>query len=177
MFVLAYHRTYRLHTIISRCTNNFGPYQFPEKLIPKTIIRASLNLKVPIYGLGRNVRDWIYVLDHCEALDMLLQDGKEGEIYNISSGNEHENIEVVKRILKIMDKDEALIEFVEDRPGHDVRYSLDSSKIRSELGWKPKHNFNDALKETVKWYLKNEYWWKTLATEQILHPTPWKLKW
>jgi dTDP-glucose 4,6-dehydratase len=177
MLVLAYHRTYGLHTIISRCTNNFGPYQFPEKLIPKTIIRASLNLKVPIYGLGRNVRDWIHVLDHCEALDMLLQDGKEGEIYNISSGNEYENIEVVKRILKIMDKDESLIEFVEDRPGHDVRYSLDSSKIRSELGWKPKYNFKDALKETVKWYLKNEYWWKPLATEQVLHPTPWKLKW
>jgi dTDP-glucose 4,6-dehydratase len=177
MLVLAYHRTYGLHTIISRCTNNFGPYQFPEKLIPKTIIRASLNLKVPIYGLGRNVRDWIHVLDHCEALDMLLKDGKEGEIYNISSGNEYENIEVVKRILKIMDKDESLIEFVEDRPGHDVRYSLDSSKIRSELGWKPKYNFKDALKETVKWYLKNEYWWKPLATEQVLHSTPWKLKW
>jgi len=177
MLVLAYHRTYRLHTIISRCTNNFGPYQFPEKLIPKTIIRASLNLKVPIYGLGRNIRDWIYVLDHCEALDMLLQHGKEGEIYNISSGNEYENIEVVKRILEIMNKDESLIEFVEDRPGHDIRYSLDSSKIKNELGWKPKHNFKDALKETVKWYLKNEYWWKPLATEQVLHPTPWKLKW
>ena len=177
MFVLTYHRTYGLDTIISRCTNNYGPYQFPEKLIPKTIIRASLNLKIPIYGSGKNVRDWIYVLDHCEALNILLQNGEPGEIYNISSGNEYENIELVKRILKIMNKDESLIEFVEDRPGHDIRYSLNSSKIRSELGWKPKHNFEDALQETVKWYLKNQWWWKPIATEQVLHPTPWKLKW
>ena len=177
MFVLAYHRTYGLDTIISRCTNNYGPYQFPEKLIPKTIIRASLNLKIPIYGSGKNVRDWIYVLDHCEALNILLQNGEPGEIYNISSGNEYENIELVKRILKIMNKDESLIEFVEDRPGHDIRYSLNSSKIRSELGWKPNHNFEDALQETVKWYLKNQWWWKPIATEQVLHPTPWKLKW
>ena len=177
MFVLTYHRTYGLDTIISRCTNNYGPYQFPEKLIPKTIIRASLNLKIPIYGSGKNVRDWIYVLDHCEALNILLQNGEPGEIYNISSGNEYENIELVKRILKIMNKDESLIEFVEDRPGHDIRYSLNSSKIRSELGWKPNHNFEDALQETVKWYLKNQWWWKPIATEQVLHPTPWKLKW
>jgi len=177
MFVLAYHKIYGLNMVISRCTNNFGPYQFPEKLLPKTVIRASLNLKIPIYGSGRNVRDWIYVLDHCEALNILLQKGEPGETYNISSGNEYENIELVKRILKIMNKDESLIEFVEDRPGHDIRYSLNSSKIRSELGWKPKHNFEDALQETVKWYLKNQWWWKPIATEQVLHPTPWKLKW
>ncbi len=177
MLVLAYHRTYGLDAMITRCTNNFGPYQFPEKLLPKTIIRASLNLKIPVYGSGKNVRDWIYVLDHCEALDMLLQKGKAGDIYNISSENEYRNIEVVKRILKMMDKDESLIKFVEDRPGHDVRYSLDASKIRSELGWKPKHHFEGALQETVKWYLENEWWWKPIATEQVLHPTPWKLKW
>jgi len=177
MFILAYHRTYGLDVVITRCTNNFGPYQFPEKLIPKTILRASMNLKIPIYGSGKNVRDWIYVLDHCEALDTVLEKGRSGEIYNISAGNELTNLEVVRKILKIMNKDESLIEFVEDRPGHDVRYSLDSSKIRKELGWKPKHDFEEALKQTVEWYLKNEWWWKPLATEQILHPTPWKLKW
>jgi len=177
MFILAYHRTYGLDVVITRCTNNFGPYQFPEKLIPKTILRASMNLKIPVYGSGKNVRDWIYVLDHCEALDTVLEKGGSGEIYNISAGNELTNLEVVRKILKIMNKDESLIEFVEDRPGHDVRYSLDSSKIRKELGWKPKHDFEEALKQTVEWYLENEWWWKPLATEQILHPTPWKLKW
>ena len=177
LLVLAYHRTYGLNVVVTRCTNNFGPYQFPEKLLPKTIIRASLNLKIPIYGSGKQVRDWIYMLDHCEALDILLQKGKAGEIFNIPSGNEYENIEVVKKILKIMDKDESLIEFVEDRPGHDVRYSLDSSKIRRELDWTPKYHFEEALQETVEWYMKNDSWWKHLATEQILHPTPWTLKW
>lgn len=177
MFCLAYHRTYDLDITITRCTNNFGPYQFPEKLIPKTIIRASLNLKVPVYGSGKNVRDWIYVIDHCEALEKVLFNGKSGEIYNISAGNEYQNIEVVKRILQIMDKPEDLIEFVADRPGHDIRYSLDSSKIRKELGWRPKHSFDKALEETVNWYLNNVEWWKPLANEKILHPTPWKLKW
>ena len=177
MFVLAYVRTYGLYAMITRCTNNFGPYQFPEKLIPKTIIRASMNLKVPIYGTGKNVRDWIYVLDHCEAIDLVMQKGEKGEIYNISSGEEKTNLEVVTEILKIMGKDESLIEFVEDRPGHDLRYSLDSSKIREELGWKPKHSFKEGIRETVKWYLENEWWWKPLADERTLHPTPWKLKW
>jgi len=177
MFCLAYHRTYDLDITITRCTNNFGPYQFPEKLIPKTIIRASLNLKVPVYGSGKNVRDWIYVIDHCEALEKVLFNGKSGEIYNISAGNEYQNIEVVKRILQIMDKPDDLIEFVADRPGHDIRYSLDSSKIRKELGWRPKHSFDKALEETVNWYLNNVEWWKPLANEKILHPTPWKLKW
>ena len=177
MFCLAYHRTYDLDIIITRCTNNFGPYQFPEKLIPKTIIRANLNLKIPVYGSGKNVRDWIYVIDHCEALEKALFKGKSGEIYNISAGNEYQNIEVVKRILQIMDKSEDLIEFVADRPGHDVRYSLDSSKIRDELGWRPRYSFDEALEETVNWYLDNEKWWRPLANEKILHPTPWKLKW
>jgi len=177
MFCLAYHRTYNLDVIITRCTNNFGPYQFPEKLVPKTIIRASLGMKVPIYGSGRNVRDWIYVLDHCEALNLVLERGRPGEIYNISSGNEIDNFALVKKILSIMGKDESLIEFVEDRPGHDVRYSLDSSKIRRELEWRPRHTLEEALKDVVEWYLKNEWWWRPLADERVLHPTPWKLRW
>jgi dTDP-glucose 4,6-dehydratase len=177
MFCLAYHRTYRLDVIIARCTNNFGPYQFPEKLIPKTVIRARLGMKVPIYGTGKNVRDWLYVLDNCEAIDLLLQNGRAGEIYNISAGNELESIEIVKRVLKIMGKDEKIIEFVEDRPGHDIRYSLDSTKIRRELGWKPRHSLDEALKSTVEWYLENESWWREIVDERILHPTPWKLRW
>ncbi len=176
MLVLAYHRTYGLDVIITRSTNNFGPYQFPEKLIPKTIIRAYLGLKIPIYGTGRNVRDWIYVIDHCEALLLVLFKGRSGEIYNISAYNELENIEVVRRILRIMGKDESLIEFVEDRPGHDVRYSIDSTKIRTELGWRPKYKFDEALEYTVQWYLRNEWWWRPLATEEVIHPTPWKLR-
>lgn len=176
MFVLAYSRTYGIHAVITRCTNNYGPYQFPEKLIPKTIIRASMNLKIPIYGTGKNIRDWIYVLDHCEAIDLVMKEGEKGEIYNISSGEEKTNLEVVKTILSIMGKDESLIEFVEDRPGHDLRYSLDSSKIR-ELGWKPKHSFKEGIRETVEWYMQNEWWWKPLINEKILHPTPWKLNW
>jgi len=177
LFCQAYHRTYGLDVVITRCTNNFGPYQFPEKLIPKVIIRASLGMKVPIYGSGKNVRDWIYVLDHCEALDNVLRKGKSGEIYNISSGNELDNLTLVKKILELMKKDESLIEFVEDRPGHDIRYSLDSSKIRRELSWKPRHSLEDSLNKTVEWYLRNEWWWKPLAKENVLHPTPWKLRW
>jgi len=175
MFVLAYVRTYDLNAVITRCTNNYGVYQFPEKLIPKTIIRAKLNMKIPVYGTGKNVRDWIYVEDHCEAISLVLAKGEKGEIYNISSGEERTNLEVVSEILRIIGKPD-LIEFVEDRPGHDIRYSLDSSKIR-ELGWKPGHKFEEGLKETIEWYLKNEEWWKPLADEKILHPTPWKLEW
>ena len=177
LFALAYHRTYNLNIVIARCTNNYGPYQYPEKLIPKTIIRATLNLPIPIYGKGTNIRDWIYVQDFCEALELLLKKGRSGEIYNISANNELQNMDVVKTILKIMNKPMNLITFVEDRPGHDIRYSLDSSKIRTELNWKPKHNFEEALKQTVDWYINNEWWWKPLATEKTLHPTPWKLKW
>jgi len=173
-FVFAYHRTYGLDALITRSTNNFGPYQFPEKLVPKTILRASMGLKIPIYGSGKNVRDWIYVLDHCEALRIVLEKGKSGEIYNISSHNEYENIEVVRKILELMGKDDSLIEFVEDRPGHDIRYSLDSSKLNN-LGWRPKYDFEKALEQTVKWYLENKWWWKPIVTEEVLHPTPWKL--
>lgn len=175
LIVMAYVRTYGLNAVITRCTNNYGPYQFPEKLIPKAIIRAKMDMSIPIYGTGKNVRDWIYVNDHCEAINLVLERGKRGEIYNISSGEEKTNLEVVSEILGIMEKPD-LAEFVEDRPGHDVRYSLDSSKIR-KLGWKPKYGFSEGLKETVEWYLENEWWWKPLADEKVLHPTPWRLKW
>ncbi|MDG6921217.1 MAG: dTDP-glucose 4,6-dehydratase [Nitrososphaerota archaeon] len=177
MLIRAYHRTYGLKAIITRCTNNFGPHQSPEKLVPKTIIRAGFGLKIPLYGKGRNIRDWVYVKDHCEAIDAVLRKGKSGQVYNISSGVELENFEVVSAILELLGKPLSLIEHVEDRPGHDLRYSLDSSKIRNQLSWKPKHSFRRALAKTVEWYLKNENWWKPLTDERVLHPTPWKLSW
>jgi dTDP-glucose 4,6-dehydratase len=175
MFVLAYNKTYGLNTSITRCTNNFGPCQLPEKLIPKTIIRALKNLPIPIYGTGTNIRDWIYVQDHCEAIETVLEKGKSGEVYNVSAGNEVTNIEIVKKILAIVHKPESLMTFVEDRPGHDIRYSLDSTKLRSMLGWQPKFVFNESLEITVRWYLENEHWWMPFATENILHPMPWKI--
>ncbi len=175
-FALAYYKTYSLDVTVTRCTNNYGPYQFPEKLIPKTIIRALKNLSIPIYGSGKNIRDWIYVQDHCEAIDFVLERGKPGEIYNISAGNELSNTQIATKILNLLNKSEDSITFVEDRPGHDIRYSLDSSKIRSKLGWKPKTPFEEALEATVDWYQRNEWWWKPLATHKILHPTPWKLR-
>jgi len=174
MFVKAYCRTYDVNASITRCTNNFGPYQFPEKLIPKTIIRGIKNLQIPIYGAGKNIRDWLYVEDHCRAIDLVLREGRRGEIYNVSSGNEITNTELVKRILSILGKNEDMITFVEDRPGHDLRYSLDSSKLRSNLGWKPRFTFEKALEATVRWYRNNEKWWKPLATKEILSPRPWK---
>ena len=174
MFVLSYQKTYHLHVSITRCTNNFGPYQLPEKLIPKTIIRALKNLSIPIYGSGTNIRDWIYVQDHCTAIETVLKDGEAGEVYNISAGNEISNIEIARKILKSLKKPESLITFVEDRPGHDFRYSLDSNKVRSELGWHPRFSFKKSLESTVKWYVENEHWWKPISTEAILHPTPWK---
>lgn len=175
-FVLGYARTYGLDASITRCTNNYGPYQFPEKLIPKAIIRLARSLKVPIYGTGTNVRDWIYVLDHCRAVEIVMKKGKAGEVYNISSGEERTNLEVVRELLRIMGKDEGHIEQVEDRPGHDLRYSLDSSKLRG-LGWRPERGFEEGLRETVEWYSKNDGWWKPLADERTLHPAPWKLSW
>ena len=175
--VLGWARTYGLDASITRCTNNYGPYQFPEKLIPKTIIRASMGLKVPVYGTGQNVRDWLYVLDHVEAIELVLLEGEPREVYNISAGEERTNIEVVKTILGIIGKNEDMIEFVEDRPGHDLRYSLDSSKIRAQLGWKPRHRFEGGIEKTVRWYLENETWWRPLVNERALHPTPWKLGW
>jgi dTDP-glucose 4,6-dehydratase len=177
VFVLAYARTFGLEAMITRCTNNYGPYQFPEKLIPKTIIRACGGLKIPVYGTGQNVRDWIYVMDHCRAVEQVLLRGRKGEIYNISAAEEKTNLEVIKTILHIMGKDENLIEFVEDRPGHDLRYSLDSSKLRRELGWHPEQSFDDVMEKTVNWYLQNESWWKPLMDDKVLHSTPWKLSW
>lgn len=177
VFVLAYARTYGLPAMITRCTNNYGPHQFPEKLIPKTILRAMKSLKIPIYGTGQNVRDWIYVTDHCRAVEQVLQRGVAGEIYNISSGEERTNLEVAKTILSALGKDESLIEFVEDRPGHDVRYSLDSSKIRRELNWHPGQSFDKGIRKTVTWYLQNEIWWRHLAEDKVLHSTPWRLNW
>lgn len=173
MLCHAYHRTYGLDIIITRCTNNFGPYQFPEKLIPKTIIRAQKNLPIPIYGTGESIRDWLYVLDHCEAISLALKKGKPGETYNISSGNEIPTKTIVKKILDILSKPEELMTHVEDRPGHDIRYSLDSSKIRIELGWMPKNKFEYSLKKTVEWYIENDWWWEPLLTEEILQQTPW----
>ncbi len=177
MFVMAYHRTYGLHTVVTRCTNNFGPYQFPEKLIPKTIIRSILNLKVPLYGTGRQVRDWIYVTDHCHAIDLVVDKGVPGTVYNIAGGNELENVKLVETILEILGKPNSFIEHVEDRPGHDLRYSLDPARLTKELGWKPRHEFREGLRATVDWYLKNEQWWKPIADDRTLSPTPWKLKW
>ena len=174
MFALSYHKTFRLNVSITRCTNNFGPHQLPEKLIPKTIIRAIRNLCIPIYGTGTNIRDWIYVLDHCAAVEAVLEKGVAGEVYNVSAGNEVTNIEIVKRILDLLHKPESLITFVEDRPGHDTRYSLDSSKLSSQLGWQPKFSFQEALESTVKWYVENEKWWTPFATDDILSATPWK---
>ncbi len=174
MFVLAYHRTYKLNASITRCTNNFGPYQLPEKLIPKAVIRALRNLSIPLYGTGTNIRDWIYVIDHCSAIDTVLNKGQPGEIYNVSASNESTNIEIVKKIMEILGKPETLISFVEDRPGHDTRYSLNSAKLRTQLGWKPTYNFKEALESTVKWYSENEKWWAPFATESVLSSTPWK---
>ncbi|MDR1992408.1 MAG: dTDP-glucose 4,6-dehydratase [Nitrososphaerota archaeon] len=175
MFALSYQRTYGLNITLTRCTNNFGPYQLPEKLIPKTIIRALRDLPIPLYGKGQNIRDWLYVTDHCCAINTVLKDGKPGEIYNISASNEIPNIEIVKKILTQLKKPQTLITFVEDRPGHDLRYSLDSQKIQTQLNWKPKAGFEDSLTSTVEWYLQNERWWTPFATDVILHPTPWRI--
>ncbi len=173
LLVKSYSVTYDSDVVITRCTNNYGPRQFAEKLIPKTIILASQNRKIPIYGKGMNVRDWIYVDDHCDAVLLALLNGKTGESYNISANNEIDNITIVKKILKIMNKPEDLIEFVEDRPGHDLRYSLDSTKISEKLEWKIKMSFEEGLKNTVQWYLDNPELLNTVSST-ALDPTPWK---
>ena len=175
--VSSYARTYETKCIITRCTNNFGPFQFPEKLIPKTIIRAEKNLNVPLYGDGNQIRSWIYVLDHVSAIESLITKGEPGETYNITSWNEISNKIIVGKILSIMGKSNDLIEYVGDRPGHDKRYSIDSSKIQNEIGWKPAYDFDNAIKQTVDWYLKNKDWWESLANEKMLHPQPWTLSW
>jgi dTDP-glucose 4,6-dehydratase len=175
MFALAYHKTYGLNISITRCTNNFGPYQMTEKLIPKTIICALHNQPIPLYGSGKNMRDWIYIQDHCSAIDTVLQKGIAGQIYNLSTGHEIQNIDLVKKILTQLDKPETLISQVEDRPGHDTRYSIDSTNIQTTLGWKPKHDFEKSLKTTIQWYTENPQWWTPTAASNILHATPWKL--
>jgi dTDP-glucose 4,6-dehydratase len=173
LLVNSYSVTYDSDVIITRCTNNYGPKQFPEKLIPKTIILAKQGKKIPIYGKGTNIRDWIYVDDHCDGVLLSLLDGKSGQSYNISGNNEMDNITIVKRVLDIMGKSEDLIEFVEDRPGHDYRYSMNSSKISKEMGWKSKTSFDEGIQKTVDWYLNHEEIWKDL-TPSTLNPTPWK---
>tara|TARA_Y100000782_G_scaffold42065_1_gene47112 strand:- start:36 stop:1025 length:990 start_codon:yes stop_codon:yes gene_type:complete len=173
LLIKSYITTFGSDVIITRCTNNFGPRQFIEKLIPKTIILANQNKKIPIYGNGKNIRDWIYVDDHCEAVSLALFNGKSGESYNISAGNEMDNLTIVRKILDIMNKSEDLIEFVDDRPGHDFRYSMNSKKISSELGWKTKSNFNENLKTTIEWYLENPDILNNLSST-VLDQTPWK---
>ena len=173
LLVNSYIVTYDCDCVITRCTNNYGSRQFPEKLIPKTLILASQNKKVPIYGEGKNIRDWIFVDDHCEAVYKVLLRGKSGESYNISANNEVDNLTIVKKILGILDKPQDLIKSVEDRPGHDFRYSLDSSKVRSQLNWSENTNFDDGLKKTVDWYLSNPKWWQNIS-QDILKSTPWK---
>jgi len=175
--VAAYKNTYGLKCIITRCTNNFGPYQFPEKLIPKTIIRALKDLKVPLYGGGHQIRSWIYVLDHVNAIESLISNDAVGEVYNITAWNEISNKEIVEKILTLLDKSSDLMETVGDRPGHDIRYSIDSSKIEKFTGWKPQFQFDEALKDTVQWYKENPSWWEPLVNDRTLHPQPWKLDW
>ena len=177
LLVGSYRRTYGIDCIVTRCTNNFGPNQFPEKLIPKTIIRALKNLKIPLYGDGNQIRSWIYVYDHVDAIDSLISKGRTGEIYNIAAWNEISNKNIVGKILEFMNKSTDLIEFVSDRPGHDKHYSIDSSKIKNEINWIPKYDFDLALKETVNWYIENKEWWEPLVNEKTLHPQPWTLNW
>ena len=158
LLVMAYYRTYGLPVTISRCSNNYGPYQFPEKLIPLTIMKALNNEKIPVYGTGENVRDWIHVHDHNVGVDLIVRNGKVGEVYNLGGYSERHNIDIVKTILKQMGKSEDLITFVEDRKGHDLRYAIDSSKVEKELGWELTYTFEDGIKETIDWYLNNKAW-------------------
>ncbi|MHB8930994.1 MAG: dTDP-glucose 4,6-dehydratase [Melioribacteraceae bacterium] len=164
MAVLAFHHTYGLPVVITRCSNNYGPLQFPEKLIPLMIINALGNKKLPVYGDGLNVRDWIYVIDHNKAAELVFEKGKSGEVYNIGASREMKNIEIVKLILKKLGKGEELIEYVKDRPGHDRRYAIDSSKIQNELGWKPSFEFEQAISDTIDWYLNNKSWWERIIS-------------
>lgn len=164
LLALAYYRTYGLPVTISRCSNNYGPYHFPEKLIPLMIINALHDKKLPVYGTGENVRDWLYVEDHCSAIDLIVRKGRVGEVYNIGGHNEKTNLEVVKTILKELGKGEDLITFVKDRPGHDRRYAIDPAKIHQELGWLPQTSFAEGIKKTIKWYLDNEDWWQRIIS-------------
>ena len=168
LLVLAYHRTYNLPVTISRCSNNYGPYHFPEKLIPLMIQKALRDEPLPVYGNGENVRDWLYVGDHCNAIDLVVRNGKDGEVYNIGGHNEKSNLEVVKTILKALNKPETLITYVKDRPGHDLRYAMDPTKIETELGWKPEYNFETGIQETIKWNLENQKWLKNVESGEYM---------
>ena len=168
LLVRAYCKTYGLPTVITRCSNNYGPYQFPEKLIPLMISNALEDNPLPVYGDGMNVRDWIFVEDHCRAIDLIMHKGREGEVYNIGGNNEVPNIEIVKIILKRLNKPESLIKFVEDRPGHDRRYAIDSTKLRKELGWDTLYPFEEAMDLTVRWYVENQAWWKKVKSGEYL---------
>lgn len=162
LLVMSYNRTFGLNTTISRCSNNYGPYHYPEKLIPLMIKNALANKKLPVYGTGENIRDWLYVKDHCEAIDLVIRSGENGEVYNIGGHNEKTNLEVVKIILDKLGKSEDLIEYVTDRKGHDMRYAIDPSKIHKQLGWLPKTSFEDGIKLTIDWYLANKDWWMAI---------------
>lgn len=168
LLVMAYHRTYGLPVTISRCSNNYGPYHFPEKLIPLMIANALAEKPLPVYGEGKNVRDWLYVEDHCKAIDLIVENGRVGEVYNIGGHNERTNLEVVKTVLRILDKKEELIHFVKDRPGHDMRYAIDPTKIKTELGWYPETSFDEGIKKTVDWYLSNRKWWENIINGEYV---------
>lgn len=168
LLVLAYSRTYSLPVTISRCSNNYGPYQFPEKMIPLMIQKASRDEKLPVYGDGKNVRDWLHVFDHCHAIDMIVRNGKDGEIYNVGGHNERSNIEVVKTILKALNKDEDLISYVKDRLGHDRRYAIDPSKIEKEIGWRPQYTFDTGIVQTIKWNIDNKKWLSNVESGEYL---------
>ncbi len=168
LIALAFHHTYQLPVVVTRCSNNYGPYQFPEKLIPLMIINALNNKKLPVYGDGLNVRDWIYVLDHNRAIDLVLENGRAGEVYNIGASTEMKNIDIVKHILRKLNKSDNLIEYVKDRPGHDRRYAINSSKIRNEIGWEPSFNFGNALEATINWYIENKTWWERIISGDYL---------
>jgi dTDP-glucose 4,6-dehydratase len=164
LLVSAFHRTYGLPVTISRCSNNYGPYQFPEKLIPLMIANALSDKPLPVYGQGLNVRDWLYVEDHCKAIDMIVRYGRIGEVYNVGGHNEMRNIDIVRLIVQELGKSEELITFVTDRKGHDLRYAIDPSKIRNELGWQPETKFEDGIKRTITWYLRNKSWWEEIIS-------------
>ena len=164
LLVLAYHRTFKIPVTISRCSNNYGPYHFPEKLIPLMIANALNDKPLPVYGKGENVRDWLYVEDHCRAIDLIIHKGKVGEVYNIGGHNEKTNLDVVKTVIRELGKSEDLIEYVTDRPGHDMRYAIDPTKIHNELGWLPETKFDDGIKKTIQWYLDNRPWWENIIS-------------
>lgn len=164
LLVLAYHRTYGLPVTISRCSNNYGPYHFPEKLIPLMVINALHDKSLPVYGTGENVRDWLYVEDHCKAIDLIIHNGRVGEVYNVGGHNEMKNIDIVKLICHALGKPEGLITYVADRKGHDMRYAIDPTKIHTELGWLPETKFEDGIKKTIQWYLDNKSWWEPIIS-------------